>query len=120
MNHFRVMALELSKINNKLYFIFVQWIIIKLSDNVCWYNLSATFNNQPDLMKHRNYGPYLAEIAQINIVHCVFNIFQWIIIQLDGNVCWLNPLAKFNNQPDPIKFSGVMALELTRILNIST
>jgi len=49
-----------------------------------------------------------------------FNTFQWIIIKLGGNVCWLNPLAKFNNQPDLMKFSGVMALELTQILNIST
>ena len=30
---------------------------------------------------------------------CFFNIFQWIIIKLGGNVCLLNPLAKFNNQP---------------------
>ena len=37
------------------------------------------------------------------------------MIKLGGNVCWLNPLAKFNNQPDPMKFSGVMALELTQI-----
>ena len=49
-------------------------------------------------------------------MHCFFNIFQWIIIKLGGNVCWLNPLAKFNNQPDPMKFSGVMALELTQNL----
>ena len=27
-------------------------IIIKLCDIVCWHNLSATFNNQPDLMEH--------------------------------------------------------------------
>jgi len=45
--------------------------------------------------------------------------FQWIIIKLNGNVCLLNPLAKFNNQPDPMKFSVVMALELTRILKKS-
>ena len=37
-------------------------------------------------------------------------------IKLSDNVCWLNPLAKFNNQPDPMKFSGVMALELTQNL----
>ena len=41
----------------------------------------------------------IAEIAEINIV--------------------LNPLAKFNNQPDPMKFSGVMALELNfKIFNL--
>ena len=53
---------------------------IKLSDNVCWHNLLATFDNQPDLMKHFGVynGPYLAEIVQINIVD--FYIFQWIII----------------------------------------
>ena len=68
----------------------------------------------------RTYDPYLAEIAQINIEHsCFFNIFQWIIIKLGGNVCWLNPLAKFNNQPDPMKFSGVMVLELTQISTLS-
>ena len=50
-------------------------------------------------------------MAIAQIILCTFfkNIFQWIII--GGNVCWLNPLAKFNNQPDPMKFSGVMALE---------
>jgi len=61
-------------------------------------------------------GPYLVKIAQINILHFC-NIFQWIIIKL---VCWLNPLAKFNNQPDPMKFSAVMALELTQNLTNST
>ena len=60
-------------------------IIIKLCENVYWQNISAKF------------------------------IFQWIIKKLGGNVCWLNPLAKFNNQPDPMKFSGVTALELTQI-----
>jgi len=35
-------------------------------------------------------------------------------------VCWLNPLAKFNNQPDPMNFSGVMVLEFTQIKKIST
>ena len=63
----------------------------------------------------------MAEIAQINIEHSVFlTIFQWIIIKLGGSVCWLNPLAKFNNQPYPMKFSGVMALEVTLILTMST
>jgi len=41
-------------------------------------------------------------------------------IKLDGNVCWHNQLAKFNNQSDPMKFSGVMVLELTQILKKST
>ena len=86
---------------------------IKL-DNVCWHNLSATFNNQPDLIKH------FRVMALIYCALCVFNIIRWIIIKLGGNVCWLNPLAKFNNQPDPMKFSGVMTLELTQILNMST
>ena len=45
---------------------------------------------------------------------------QWLIIKLGGNVCWLNPLAKFNNKPNPMNFSGVMALELTQISNVST
>ena len=62
----------------------------------------------------------LAQIAKINIVHCFLNIFLWIIIKLGGNVCWLNPLAMFNKQPDSMKFSGVMALELTQILKSST
>ena len=76
MKHFRVMALELSKIappkNNSMDH--HQTWCIKLSDNVCKHNLSTTFNNQPDLMKHFGelYGPYLAEIK---IVHSVFLIF---------------------------------------------
>jgi len=50
---------------------------IKLSDNICLHNLSATFNNQPDLMTHFwSYGPYLAELALINIVHFVFKYFS--------------------------------------------
>jgi len=40
-------------------------------------------------ISHEALWSYLAEIAQINILHCVFNIFQWIIIKLGGNVCWL-------------------------------
>jgi len=42
---------------------------------------------------------------------CNLNIFQWIIIQL---------CAKFNNKPYRMKFSGVMALEFTQILKMST
>jgi len=43
------------------------------------------------------------------------NIFQWIIIKLCENVSWQNISAKFNNQPDPFKDFGVMALELAKI-----
>ena len=46
------------------------------------------------------------------------NSFDCIIIKLCENVCWQNILAKFDNQPDPIKHFGVMALELANIQTI--
>jgi len=49
--HFRVIALDLSKIVKINLVRSVTWCI-KLSDNGFWHNLSATFNNQPDLLKH--------------------------------------------------------------------
>jgi len=53
------------------------------------------------------------KVPKLTLCTLFFQYFQWIIIKLGGNVCWLNPLAKYNNQPDPMKFSGVMALELS-------
>jgi len=46
------------------------------------------------------------------------NIFQW-IIKLCENVCWQNIAAKFDNQPDPMKLFGVMALELAKFAKIN-
>ena len=48
-----------------------------------------------------------------------FNIFHCIIIKLSENVCWQNISAKFDNQPDPMKHFGVMALELAKIARIN-
>ena len=48
-----------------------------------------------------------------------FNSFHCIIIKLCEHVCWQNILAKFDNQPDPMKHFGVMALELANIAKIS-
>ena len=45
-----------------------------------------------------------------------FNRFHCIIIKLCENVCWQNIAAKFNNQPDPIKQFGVMALDLVKFV----
>ena len=59
-------------------------------------------------------------LPKLTLCTVVFLKIQWIIIKLGGNVCWPNPLAKFNNQPDPMQFSGVMALEFTQILKLST
>ena len=48
-----------------------------------------------------------------------FNSYHCIIIKLCENVCWQNIPAKFDNQPDPIKHFGVMALELTKFAKIN-
>ena len=48
-----------------------------------------------------------------------FNSFHCIIIKLYENVCWQNISAKFDNQPDPIKHFGVMAIELSKIAKIN-
>ena len=50
---------------------------------------------------------------------CNLNIFQWIIIKLCDIVWWHNLLAKFNNQPDPLKGIVVMVLELAKIAKIN-
>ena len=42
------------------------------------------------------------------------NGFHCIIIKLCENICWQNISAKFNNQPEPLKDVGVMALELAK------
>ena len=42
------------------------------------------------------------------------NNFHCIIMKLCENVCWQNISAKFDNQSDPIKHFGVMALELAK------
>ena len=67
MKHFGVMALELAKIAKinrvrSVTWIFFQWIIIKLYDIVCWHNLLAKFNNQPDPWKDfGSYGPWISQ-----------------------------------------------------------
>jgi len=45
-------------------------------------------------------------------IHCI-------IIKLCENVCWQNTSAKFDNQPDPMKHFGVMALELAKYAKIN-
>ena len=47
-----------------------------------------------------------------------FNSFRWVIIKLCDIVCWHNLLAKFNNQPNPLKDFVVMALELAKTVQI--
>ena len=47
-------------------------IIIKLCENVCWHNLLAKFNNQPDAIKHFGVMALeLTKIAKINLVRSV-------------------------------------------------
>jgi len=48
-----------------------------------------------------------------------FNSFHCIIINLCGNVCWQNISPKLDNQPDPMKHFGVMALEVAKIAKIN-
>jgi len=47
------------------------------------------------------------------------NSFHCIIINHCENVCWQNISANFDNQPDPIKHFGVMALELAKFAKIN-
>ena len=54
-------------------------------------------------------------ICQLNNL---INSFHCIIIKLCENVFWQNILAKFDNQPDPVKHFGVMALELAKTVQI--
>ena len=93
------------------------WIIIKLCENVCWQNILAKFDNQPDPIKHIGVMALeLAKFAKINRVTC---IFLRIIIKLCEHVCLQNISAKFDNQPYPIKHLGVMALELAKFAKIN-
>ena len=48
-----------------------------------------------------------------------FNSFHCIIIKLCEHVCWQNIWGKFDNQPDPMKHFGVMAIELVKIAKIN-
>ena len=42
-------------------------IFIKVCENVCWQNISAMFENQPDPIKHFGVmAPELAKFAKIN------------------------------------------------------
>ena len=135
MKHFWVMALELGKIaKNKpcplCNLNIFQWIIITLCENVCWQNISAKFDNQPNPMKHLGVMALeLAKIAKINRVHSV----TWIFFNGSSSislvyyytgvfcdiVCKHNLLAKSNNQPDPMKHFSVMALDLSKIVQIN-
>jgi len=45
--------------------------------------------------------------------------FDSMIINLCENVCWQNISAKFDNQPDPMKRFGVMALEFAKFAKIN-
>ena len=45
-------------------------IIIKLCGNVCWQNISAKFDNQPDPMKH--FGVMVLELAKLACPLCNF------------------------------------------------
>ena len=48
-------------------------IIIKLCENVCWQNISAKFDNQPDPIKH--FGVIVHELAKISRVCSLTWIF---------------------------------------------
>ena len=57
-------------------FNFLYCIIIKLCENVCWQNISAKLDNQPDPMKHfRVMALELAKFAKMNLVRSV----TWIL-----------------------------------------
>ena len=93
-------------------------IIIKLCKNVCWQNISAKFDNQPEALW--SYGPWIRQICQNKPSPlCNLNIFQWIIIRLCDIVCWHNLFAKSNNQRYPMKHFRVLALEVSKIARIN-
>jgi len=46
--------------------------------------------------------------------------FHFIIIKLSENASWQNISAKFDNQSDPMKHFGVMALELAKFAKINS
>ena len=52
-------------------------IIIKLCENVCWQNISAKFDTQPDPMKH--FGVMALELAQFAKINCVWSV-TWIFL----------------------------------------
>ena len=66
-------------------------------------------------------GPILGTSAAAREFVCsiTFNSFHCIIIKLCEHVCWQNVSAKFDNQPDPMKHFGVMALELAKFAKIN-
>ena len=106
---------------NCFHCIIMKWIIINLCDIVCWQNISAKFDNQPDLIKHFGVMALeLAKIAQINRVRSVTSIFfngsSSIFVTLFVGII---SQAKFNNQPDHMKHFGVMAIELAKIAQIN-
>ena len=57
-------------------------------------------------------GQSICPLNNFNSLHCI-------IIKPCENVCWQNISAKFDNQPDPIKHFGVMALELAKFAKIN-
>ena len=54
----------------------------------------------------------ICPLNNLDSSHCI-------IIKLCEKVCWQNISAKFDNQPDPIKHFGVMALELAKFVKIN-
>ena len=101
------MALELAKIGQNYPCLLCnlnifQWIIIKLSDIVCYHNLMANFNKQPDPMKHfRVMALELSKIAPQK--NNSMDHHQTWCIKLSDNVCKHNLSTTFNNQPDLMK-----------------
>ena len=86
-------------------------IIIKLCENVCWQNIAAKFNNQPDLMKHFGVmALVLAKFAKISVVPSVTQMF---FIGSSSNL-----VTMFENEPHCLKCLGVMALDLSKTVQI--
>ena len=56
----------------------IHCIISKLCENVCWQNISAKFDNQPDHIKHFGVMALeLAKIAKINLVRSDTKCFSF-------------------------------------------
>ena len=76
-------------------------------------------NNGKVSYSRKQREPLMGFQTQIWQTYNNLNSFHCIIIKFCENVCWQNISVKFDNQPDPMKHFGVMALELAKFAKIN-
>ena len=79
--------------------------------NVCWQNVSAKLDNQPDLMKH--FGVMALELAKFVKINHVRSL-TWIFFNGSSS----NLVTLFENKPHCLKSLGIMALDLSKTVQI--